>query len=149
MWSLANYMLCLSRFRRGHLEEVIATCRDALADLPHDHCARYLACMQAEACALMGNQEGLLAVWGDRRGYFDGEVKNGEYFKPSQKHLLSDLPEMARALERNDHKAYRKLVWRLRLRLWNENARAALGTIARIIVVLAVMGLVAALFHGN
>ena len=149
MWSLATYMLCLSRFRRGHLEEVIATCRDALADLPHDHCARYLACMQAEACALMGNQEGLLAVWGDRRGYFDGEVKNGEYFKPSQKHLLSDLPEMARALERNDHKAYRKLVWRLRLRLWNENARAALGTIARIIVVLVVMGLVAALFHGN
>ena len=49
MWSLANYIQTLSRFRGRDLEELTATCRDALADLPHDHCARYLACMQAEA----------------------------------------------------------------------------------------------------
>jgi hypothetical protein len=142
-------MQCLSRLRRGDLEEVIATCRDGLADLPHDHCARYLACMQAEACALLGKKDDLLAVWRDRRGYFDGEPKDGEYFKSSQKHLLSDLSEMVRALERNDRETYRKLLWRLRrLRLWNENSRAALRRIAtRIIIGFWVIGLIAALFQ--
>jgi tetratricopeptide (TPR) repeat protein len=147
MWSLANYMQSLSRFRGRDLTEVIATCRDALADLPHDHCARYLACMQAEACALAGDKEGLLAVWSDRRGYFDSELKSGEYFKSSQKRLMHDIPQMIEALERDDRWAYRKLVWRLRLqRLWNQDRRRtvvrAWRIVARVIVVLWAIGMI-------
>jgi tetratricopeptide (TPR) repeat protein len=140
MWSLANYMQCLSCFRRRDLEERIATCRDALANLPHDHCARYLTCMQAEAYALLGDKEGLRAIWRDRRGYFSGELMKGEYFKASEKHLIYDIPDMIEALQSDDRKAYRKLLWRLHFRrLWNQNSRAVLRVVARIIILLWVI----------
>ncbi|HEX5283886.1 MAG TPA: tetratricopeptide repeat protein [Bryocella sp.] len=147
MWSLANYALSFPRTRKHYLEELASTCRDALADLPHDHCARYLACLQAEACALAGDKEGLLAVWRDRRAYFDGELKKGEYFKTQEKHLLSDLPELAEAVERNDRKTYRRIRWRLRYkRLWTQNRRKGLGIIARIVWVLVMIGISMGIF---
>jgi hypothetical protein len=141
-------MQSLSRFGRRDLEEVIATCRDALADLPHDHCARYLACRQAEACALVGDKEGLLAVWRDRRGYFDGELKKSEYFKESQKHLIYDIPDIIEALQRDDRKAYRNLLWRLRLqRLWNQTSRSVLRIVARIILLLWAIAMAIGIFR--
>jgi tetratricopeptide (TPR) repeat protein len=124
MWSLANYLQCLSRFRRRDLREVVVTCADALAQLPHDHCARYLTLMQAEACALMGDESGLLTLWNDRRAYFGGELRSGEYFRTELRYLLYEIPELAEALERGDRRACRKLTRRLRLqRLWSKSTR--------------------------
>jgi tetratricopeptide (TPR) repeat protein len=135
MWALANYVQSLSRFRKSNLEEVVATCRDALANLTHDHCARYLTCMQAEACALLGDKEGLLAVWRDRRGYFGGELNKSEYFYASEKHLIYDIPDMVEALRRDDAKAYRKLLRKLRFqRLWNPSNRKEFWKIVRLIL---------------
>lgn len=151
MWSLANYMQSLSRFRRRDLEEIIATCRDALTDLAHDHCARYLACMQAEACALAGDEKGLIAVWQERLAYFRTELKKNEYFKASEKHLIYDIPDMGEALERNDRKAYRKLLWRVRSQrlrsLWNRNGRKVLRIVLRIIFALFAIAMIEGLFH--
>lgn len=102
--------------------EVIATCRDALAQLPHDHSARYLAVMQAEACALMGDKKALLETWSERRGYFGGELKPGEYFSTEHKYLLYDIPDLVEVLQHNQPKRYRKILWQLWFRrLWNRN----------------------------
>jgi tetratricopeptide (TPR) repeat protein len=152
MWSLANYMQSLSRFRKSNLNEVIATCRDALANLTHDHCARYLTCMQAEACALVGDKEGLLAVWCDRRGYFGGELKKSEYFNASEKHLIHDIPEMVEALQRDDAKVYRKLLRRLRFqRLWNPSSRKEFWKIVRLVLLILILvwfiGMATGIFH--
>jgi hypothetical protein len=137
MWSLANYMQCLSRFRRRDLEEVSATCRDALADLPHDHCAHYLPCLQAEACALSGDRNDVPAVWRDRRGYLDGELRKGDYVRTQENHLIRDIPEMIEDRQRDDHRAYWKLLWRFRRqRVWNRNSRAVFRIVARIILML-------------
>lgn len=143
---MANYTLSIPRTRRHHLEEVVATCRDALTDLPHDHCARYLTFMQAEACALLNDEEGLLAVWRDRRAYFDGALDKGEYFKTEEKYLLTDLPDLIKALERDDHTAYRKIRRGLRYhRLWDSVRRENLGKgariAARIIWILLMLGI--------
>ncbi|HSQ79124.1 MAG TPA: tetratricopeptide repeat protein, partial [Candidatus Bathyarchaeia archaeon] len=54
MWMATNYVLTLSRRRPDELRERYESARDALAGLPHDHCAKYLAHIQAEACALLG-----------------------------------------------------------------------------------------------
>jgi tetratricopeptide (TPR) repeat protein len=135
MWSLANYLHCLSRFRKHDLEEVIATCKDALTDLRHDHCARYLANMQAEAYALTGDKSGLLALWNDRRGYFEGDLKPGEYFRASCRYLLTEIPDLVEALQRNDRKSYRKSLRRIRFhRLWNKENRARAWKIARFLL---------------
>jgi hypothetical protein len=120
MWSLANYLQCLSRLRKHDLEEVIATCKGALADLRHDHCARYVAVMQAEACALIRDESGLLALWNDRRCYFEGGLEDREYFKTNHKHLLTDIPALLDALQGKDERSYRKILRRIRSRrLWN------------------------------
>jgi len=132
-WALANYLQCLSRFRKRGLEEVIATCKDALADLPHDHCSRYLACMQAEACALSGDKSGLLDVWQLRRGYFGGDLKPDEYFRANHKYLLYDIPDLVEALQHENQRSYRKRLRTLRFRrLWNEESRKRLGRVLRI-----------------
>lgn len=152
MWVLANYMHSLSRFRRRDLEEVVVTCRDALADLPHDHCARYLTCMQAEACVLIGDRQGLLAVWRDRRGYFGGALKKTEYFKTAEKHLIYDIPDLVEALEREDEKSYRKMVRTLRFqRLRNLpkdlKGRRILRILLRVLVTLWMIAMMEGLFH--
>jgi tetratricopeptide (TPR) repeat protein len=132
MWSLANYLHCLSHFRKEGLEEVIETCRVALAQLPHDHCAHYLAMMQAEACALIGDKKGLLETWNERRAYFGGELKSGEYFRNEYKYLLYDIPGLIDALQQDQGKRYRKLLWKLKFRrLWNRNT---LRTVRRVLL---------------
>ena len=63
MWMITNYILTLSCFRHEQLRERYNSARDALAGLPHDHCAKYLAHVQAEACALLGNRNDFLERW--------------------------------------------------------------------------------------
>ena len=114
MWVVANYVGCLSPLLRAHLREVAASCQDALIGLSHDHCARYLAHVQAEACALLGDTEAFVTVWKENRGYFDCNESGNEYFQDQRRHLLSDIPIMARYLEQNERWLYRKMVWSLR-----------------------------------
>jgi tetratricopeptide (TPR) repeat protein len=147
MWSLANYMRSLSRFRQRDLEEVIATCRDALADLPHDHCARYLVCLEAEACALAGDKDGLLAVWNDRREYFKGELKKNEYFNAPEKYLMREIPDLVEALEQKSRGSYSRGVWHLRYRrVWKAKGRQFWRILLRIIIWLGILGIMRVLF---
>jgi len=77
----------------------------------------------------------------------DGELKDGEYFKTQEKHLLSDLPELAEVLERNDRKTWRRIRWRLRRRrLWTQKRRKGLGIIARVAWILVVLGMSMGIF---
>ena len=114
MWALANYVLACSATRRRQLVEVAHTCRDALARLPHDHCARFLAHKQAEAYALLGDQEAFLQTWNTYRDYFGRDLSEGEFFQ--DKHLLADIPAMAHSLQQNGVAYYREIVRDLRWR---------------------------------
>lgn len=114
MWMVTNYTLCLSLFRSEQLKELQATCRDALSGLPHDHCATYLAHVLAEASALLGDKEAFLSAYKTYSGYFDQRLKEEEYFQPKRRHLLADIPKMARYLQRNETWHYRQSLWKLR-----------------------------------
>jgi predicted Zn-dependent protease len=121
MWVVANYVMCFSALRKKELQEIFSSCRDALAGLPHDHCAKYLVHLEAEACALLGDRNGFLKTWNEHREYFDGKVEDNEWFESKRRHLLTDLPTMARFLEQNEERLYRKaersLRWKHRFSL--------------------------------
>ena len=116
MWVVANYVGCLSPLRSNGLQEIIASSGDALRDLPHDHCARYLAHARAEAFALLGDKQGLLETWNQYRSYFDCKEQSNEWFEDRRRPLLTDIPMMVRYLEQNHRGLYRRAVWRLRWR---------------------------------
>lgn len=116
MWTVANYVGCLSALRTNDLKEIVASSGDALRDLPHDHCARYLAHVKAEACALLGDKKGLRETWDQYRSYFDCRENSNEWFQDRRRPLLTDIPTMVRFLEQNQLGLYRKTVWRLRWR---------------------------------
>jgi tetratricopeptide (TPR) repeat protein len=151
MWALVNYLSCIGRVRRSDLNEVASTCHDALQDLPHDHCARYLAYIGAEALALNNDASGLLDAW-DRYGvYFEGSLKQGEYFPENLKYLFGDLPVLARALRSNDLQAASKMTRALRwLRIWDQQFRLpvlrARRVVGRLILILWLAGMIAVLF---
>lgn len=121
MWVVANYVNCFAGLRTKQLEEVRSACRDALAGVPHDHCAKYLVHRQAEACALLGDEKGLLETWTEYRNYFNGKLETAEWFEPRRRHLLADLLILVRALEENNRKLYKKTLRGLR---WKRTARA-------------------------
>jgi tetratricopeptide (TPR) repeat protein len=114
MWVVANYVMCFSALRKRDLKEVFLSCRDALAGLPHDHCAKYLVHLEAEACALLGDRDSFLRIWSEHRDYLDGKLENNEWFETKRRHLLDELPAMARFLEQNEERLYRKAVRSLR-----------------------------------
>jgi predicted Zn-dependent protease len=116
MWVVANYVMCFSASREKDLQEIFSSCRDALAGLPHDHCAKYLVHLAAEACVLLDDPQGFLKIWNEHRDYFDGKLENNEWFETKRRHLLDKLPNMARFLEQNEKRLYRKAVRRLRLK---------------------------------
>lgn len=127
MWMLANYVMALSPRSRSGLKERMSVCEDALRMLPHDHCAKYLLHVQAEACALLGEKQKFLEVWNANQDYFDGKVEGEEWFETKSRHLLGDLTIMARALQRSDESTYNKTVrslrWeRFRERYWKRRA---------------------------
>jgi hypothetical protein len=107
MCAVANYVLCFSRRKTMDLQEVLSTCTDALAGLAHDNCAKYLAHVQAETCALLGDAEAFRRTWLKHKGYFTGELEKGEWFEGRYRHLLSDIPRLAGLLERNQTGQFR------------------------------------------
>ena len=113
MWAIANYMISLRWFSRAQLMERVRTCHDALAGLPHDHCAKYLAHLEAEASALLGNRESLLKVWNTYSKYFDGQIEKGEYFRSSDRYLLITVPNVVQYLEKGETWRYRWSRWKL------------------------------------
>jgi cellulose synthase operon protein C len=120
MWAVANYVNSLTGMRAKQLEEVRSACRDALAGLPHDHCAKYLVHRQAEACALLRDERALLETWKEYRNYFDGKLEKGEWFAPRRRYLLADLLILARSLHENNRKMYRSVLRSLRWKRFAE-----------------------------
>jgi predicted Zn-dependent protease len=114
MWVIANYVISLSTWRPEQLREIVSSCRDALGGLPHDHCAKFLAHVQAEACALLGEPDALLEIWKGNESYFDGKQQKGEWFQTKRQHLLVDVPAMARAHRDHDTSTYRRMLRSLR-----------------------------------
>lgn len=114
MWSIANYVMCLPRLRRDHLREITATCRNAMAELPHDHCANFLAHVQAEAFALLGDTRAFLDTWSAYESYFARTLAPHEYFKADRRYLLGEIPTIARLLQQNQTRLYRRAVRELR-----------------------------------
>jgi cellulose synthase operon protein C len=106
MWMVANYLSCFSRTDQGSWSEVLSTCKDALARLQHDHCAKYLAHVQAEICAARGDLNGFRETWTSHRPYFTGQRYESEWFDTGRVHLLKDIPEMATILEKNQSKVF-------------------------------------------
>ena len=78
MWMIANHLLSAPRRTRKHWQEIRSTCEDALTSLPHDHCAKYLAHVQAEMCACLGDTEGFRQTWEKQRSYFTGKLEPSE-----------------------------------------------------------------------
>jgi cellulose synthase operon protein C len=120
MWAVANYVNILTGMRSKQLEEIRSACRDALAGLPHDHCAKYLVHRQAEACALLGDEKGLADTWRQNRNYFDGKVEKGEWFEAPRRYLLGDMVILARSLQENNRKMYGKMLRSLRWKRFTE-----------------------------
>ena len=114
MWAVANYVNSLTGMRSKQLGEVRSTCRDALAGLPHDHCAKYLVHRQAEACALLGDEKGLSETWKQYQNYFVGKLEKAEWFEERRKYLMVDLLILARSLEENNRRMYNKVLRSLR-----------------------------------
>jgi len=122
MWVVANYVMCLPGMGRRQLREVRSACHDALAGLPHDHCARYLAYREAEACALLNDHTGVYDCWKRYSEYFDGKLEKGEWFEEKRRYLMADVPGLARAVANNQPREYRALVWRM----WRERLKMKL-----------------------
>jgi hypothetical protein len=114
MWVIANYVMALRGTSSRQLKALRSACQDALAGLPHDHCARYLVYRGAEASALLGDKEALLDCCQRYREYFDGKLEEGEWFEEKRRYLLTDLPALERFLKSNDLRNYKTQLRRLR-----------------------------------
>ena len=97
MYCVANYVLTLSR--EEDWKEIISASSAALAGLPHDHCAKYLAHMLAESSVQLADTPGFQTTWETFRGYFTGGLNEGEFFESGRENLLSTIPELGQALE--------------------------------------------------
>jgi len=106
MWMVANYIACFSPTDQSSWNEVLLTCKDALAGIPHDHCAKYLAHVQAEICAVQGNLKAFRETWKEHPAYFTGQRHDSEWFDSRRIHLLKDIPEMAALLEKNQNQSF-------------------------------------------
>jgi len=114
MWMISNYILCFSSLSHPQLEELANTCTDALAGLPHDHCAKYLVYRLAEANALLGRRDELRQLWERYRNYFDGKIDQNEYFRLKDRFLVDQIPAIVYALRDGRGRDYRKAIRSLR-----------------------------------
>jgi len=114
MWVVANYLTCLRSLGSRHLQEILSTCHAALEGLPHDHCARYMAHREAEAGALLGDQNAFAECCAQYRLYFDGAIEKNEWFPAAERYLLADIPGLARHLREREYRAYKAKVRTLR-----------------------------------
>ncbi len=108
MWMVTTYVACHPGDGRKDLQEINSTCRGALAGLAHDHCAKYLAHLQAEACVLLGDIEAFRQAWVVHRDYFNGKLEASEWFPNQRKHLLEDIPRIGRLLDQGQTKPFKK-----------------------------------------
>jgi hypothetical protein len=146
MWVLTNYIACCSRIRRDELNEVIGACRDALALLPHDHCARFMAYMEAEALALAGDKHGLMNAWIEYSRFFEGMPDKSEFFPQGQRYLIHELPDAVQLHKDGKNLSYSMLLWKMRWqRLWGQqlrvNGRRIFVLLLRIAVLLWLIGM--------
>jgi predicted Zn-dependent protease len=111
MWVVATYVTSLSMLRPSRLKEIVAACGDALRDLPHDHCARFLAHARAEASALLGDKATFLQTWNQYRSYFDCQENSKEWFPAGRRYLLAEIPMAVRFLQQNRTVLYHKMIW--------------------------------------
>jgi predicted Zn-dependent protease len=154
MWMVTNYILSLSRSRPDQLQERYGSARDALAGLPHDHCAKYLAHIQAEACALLGRKDDFLETWAAHGRYFDGQLGSGEFFRNQDRYLLAGVPRLADELTRyqgwHARGAFRKFRMRRRFgrpaKAPSEEARTEKNTIPTIWIFLIAAALIRVIF---
>jgi predicted Zn-dependent protease len=116
LWMIGNYVGCFSGIWTKSLSEVQSICRDALSGLPHDHSTRYLVHVQAEASALLGDEDAFRATCEEHQTYFDGELSDEEWFRDDRRHLLEDIPALAACLKDDRRWPYRATLWRLRSR---------------------------------
>ncbi len=139
MWMVCNYLMTLSQFKRTDMTELAASTETAIAGLPHDHSARYMVYLEAEARALIGDELGLLAAWERYSYYVEGASEKSDFFPESKKYLIGDL---ARAVEylKTDPRRYRRSVWMLRFhRVWTDANRRKLRTALILILRLAIL----------
>lgn len=106
MWMVTSYISCFFPSDQGSWNEVLSTCRDLLGGMQHDHCAKYLAHVQAEIFAVQGNVDGFRETWKTHRAYFTGQRYESEWFDPRRTHLLKDIPEMAMLLEQGQRNKF-------------------------------------------
>ena len=108
MWTVANYLLCFPRGGRKRWQEIRSVCQNALETLPHDHCAKYLAHVQAEMSACLGDAAAFRETWTKQQAYFTGKLEESEWFEARRRYLLGDIPCAARLLEQNQGKLFNK-----------------------------------------
>jgi len=116
MWMVANYVISLSRVSRDQLQERYNSARDALAGLPHDNCANYLAHIQAEACARLGQTDLFLETCASQARYFDRDLEQGEFFRGKDRYLLTGISRLADGLSRHRGWSARVALGKFRLR---------------------------------
>jgi hypothetical protein len=127
MWVVATYISCFSRTDQSSWNEVLSTCKDALAGIQHDHCAKYLAHVQAEICAAQGDSGGFRESFQKHRAYFTGQYHDSEWFDPRRIRLLKDIPAMAALLERQEMELFRQKCGELRTEHVNQPSSTASG----------------------
>jgi tetratricopeptide (TPR) repeat protein len=128
MWMVTNYIQCVSTWRRKDWQEIRSVCRDSLASLHHDHCAKYLAHLQAEMSACLGDTDAFRQTWLNQRTYFTGNLEDSEWFAPQRKYLLTAIPNGGRLLEQNQPKLFKKACRNLRNRRWGLVGSPGSGT---------------------
>ena len=80
LWMVTNYVNCFSRSDKRAWSGIRENCKDALAGLHHDHCAKYLAHILAATCAAQEDLNGFRETWNSYRYYFSGKCNQGEWF---------------------------------------------------------------------
>ncbi len=108
MCMVTNLVLCCVRYGKSQWQEIRSICSDALAGLPHDHSARYLAHNLAEMCVLLKDPEGFRNVYTRYRSLFGSSLKTGEFFSLKQKYLLAEIPQITVLLAQQNMPAFRK-----------------------------------------
>ncbi len=114
MWMVASYVNAIPRHDSKNRREVLSTCRDALAGLRHDHCAKFLAHAGAEAAVLAGDFDGFRLLWDKHRTYFNGKLEEPDWFPTERTYLLAGIPTVGRLLDHNDPKLFRQACKKLR-----------------------------------
>jgi hypothetical protein len=126
MWMVTNYVLSYRFPGRKDFEDIRAACTDALAKLPHDHTARYLAYALADANIQLKDMAALRGVLLKHRNLFSGALLKSEFFADRQKYLLDRIPALIALVDQPEQlgrACFKLRMRRLALILPNINAQ--------------------------